>query len=151
MSKTLCAVFLLLFASFMLYSCITPPDSLTPPGRTVSPAPTMTWQQRRAQAVEVAYDELLQNADDHVSKTVFFRGKVIQVVELRGDTRVWVSVSQENDVGENILFLRYHESPERISIGDIVAFTGWMTGTRDYKAAKIPSISVRALIFEGED
>ena len=151
MSKTLCAVCLLLFASFMLYSCITPPDSLTPPQRTVSPAPTMTWQQRRAQAVEVAYDELLQNADYHVGKTVVFRGKVIQVVELGGDTRTWVDVTQEDDGGDDIVFLLSHFKPVRIHVGDIVAFTGWMTGTRDYKTATIPAVTVTTLVFEDED
>ena len=151
MSKAFGVVGLVFLGTMLLYSCLASPEDWTPPERNITPVPTFTWQQRRAQAVEISYDDLLQNAEEHFRKTVFFRGTVIQVVPQRGDTHVWVDVAQDGKGEDDILFLRSHDTPVSISEGDTVAFTGWMTGTRDYKTAKIPSISVRALIFEGED
>ena len=95
MSKAFGVVGLVFLGTMLLYSCLASPEDWTPPERNITPVPTFTWQQRRAQAVEISYDDLLQNAEEHFRKTVFFRGTVIQVVPQRGDTHVWVDVAQD--------------------------------------------------------
>ena len=89
-------------------------------------------------------------------ETVFYRGKVIQVNEQRGDFQMRVNVTKGDYMWDDTVFLRYNDAPVRILEDDIIAFVGRMNGTVTYKSVlgnevTIPDITVMSLIIKDEN
>ena len=120
-----------------------------------TPTPELTWEQWQEKAVEISYDDLFRYAEQHEGKIVFYRGKVIQVVEDEGDFQLRANVTKNGYGWSDTVFLRYRDAPVRILEDDIIAFVGRMNGTLTYEAVMgnkvtIPDITVRALIVKNE-
>lgn len=138
-------------------STITPTPTITPiPTITPTPVPTPTWNEWKESAQDISYEDLFRYAERHKGKRVYYRGKVIQVLESRGDFQLRVNVtSGDYGLWEDTVFLRYDDAPVRILEDDIVAFVGKMNGTVTYESVlggevTIPDITVLTLIIEGE-
>ncbi|MDE0401793.1 MAG: hypothetical protein OXL96_28700 [Candidatus Poribacteria bacterium] len=77
----------------------------------------------------------MRYAERHRGKRVYYRGRVIQVLESRGDFQLRVNVtSGDYGLWEDTVFLRYDDAPVRILEDDIVAFVGKMNGTVTYES-----------------
>lgn len=137
-----------------LYSSSPGASSSSPPTRT--PGPTPTWEQWQEKAVEIPYDDLFRYAEKHEGKLVFYRGKVIQVIEEQGDFQLRVNVTKSDYGWDDTLFLRHDDAPVRILEDDVIAFVGHMNGTVSYKTVMgnkvtIPDITARSLIVKDEN
>ena len=132
------------------------PTPRPPPTITPTPAPTPIWEEWKDSAQEIAYESLFRYAEDHKGKRVYYRGKVVQVIEERGDFQLRVNVTP-GDYGfwDDTIFLRYDDAPVRILEDDVIAFVGRMNGTITYESVlggdiTIPDITVLSLIIETE-
>ena len=137
----------------------TPRPTSTPrptPTITPTPFPTPTWEEMKESALGLSYEDLFRYAENHRGKLVYYRGKVVQVMESRGDFQLRVNVtSGEYGFWEDTVFLRYDDAPVRILEDDVVAFVGIMNGTITYESVlggeiTIPDITVVELIIEDE-
>lgn len=123
---------------------------------TPTPDPTPTWEEWKELAEEISYDNLFRYAERHTGKWVYYRGKVIQVVESQGDFQLRVNVtSGEYGFWDDTVFLRFSDAPVRILEDDVVSFVGIMNGVITYESVgageiTIPDITVLELIIEGE-
>ena len=121
-----------------------------------TPAPILTWQEWKDSASKISYDSLFRYAEEYRGKRVYFRGKVIQVIESRGGFQLRVNVTEgEYGFWDDTVFLRYDDAPVRILEDDIVAFVGRMNGTITYESVlgaeiTIPDITVLDLVIGGE-
>jgi len=131
--------------------------TVTPrPTSTVTPtaAPTPTWEQWKESAQKIPYNDLFRYAEDHEGKRVYYRGKVIQVLERGNDFQLRVNVtSGEYGFWDDTVFVRYDDPPIRILEDDVIEFVGRMNGTVTYKSimggdVTIPDITVLSLIIE---
>ena len=123
---------------------------------TPTPGPTPTWDEWKKSAEEIPYEELFRYAEDHEGKRVYYRGKVVQVLESRGDFQLRVNVtSGEYGLWDDTVFVRYDDPPVRILEEDIIEFVGRMNGTVTYESVlggeiTIPDITVLSLKIETE-
>ena len=126
----------------------------TEPTPTLTPTPT--WQEWKESAEEIPYQTLFRYAEEHKGKSVYYRGKVIQVIENGNDFQLRVNVTKgEYGQWDDTVFLRYDDAPVRILGEDIIAFVGTMNGTITYETVlggevTIPDITVLYLIIESE-
>ena len=123
---------------------------------TPTPGPTPTFEEWKESAEEIPYRTLFRYAEQNEGKRVYYRGKVIQVLEDDGDFHLRVNVTP-GDYGfwDDTVFLRYDDAPVRILEDDIIAFVGRMNGTITYESVMggkvtIPDITVLSLIIESE-
>ena len=123
-------------------SCSTGEDDLSPAvsssptttAPTAIPSPTPTFEEARARARTVIYDELWRNNGQYIAKELFFRGKIVEVVsELSGDTYVLRVFVTEGNSGlwEDDIRLDY-EGPRMLEDG-LVEFTGIVEGLWRYE------------------
>ena len=134
-----------------------PTPTITPiPTITPTPFPTPTWEELKESALELSYEDLFRYAEKHEGKLVYYRGKVVQVIESRGNFQLRVNVtSGEYGIWDDTIFLRYDDAPVRILEDDVVAFVGIMNGTITYESVlggevTIPDITVVTLVIEEE-
>ena len=157
MLKLLGMIVLALIGMGVLASLCTSETNTSDSSRpTRTPTPTLTWEQWQEKAVEIPYEDLFRYAEQHKGETVFYRGKVIQVNEERGDFQMRVNVTKGDYMWDDTVFLRYNDAPVRILEDDIIAFVGRMNGTFTYKAVlgnevTIPDITVITLIIKDEN
>ena len=128
------------------------PTSTTTP----TPVPTPTWEEWKESAEEIPYEDLFRYAEDHKGKRVYYRGKVIQVIESGNDFQLRVNVTT-GDYGfwDDTVFLRYDDAPVRVLGDDIIEFVGRMNGTITYESVMggditIPDITVLSLTIDLE-
>ncbi len=131
------------------------PSVFPPPVVTPAPTPTLKqWQTLQASSHQIPYATLFRYAEQHEGKQVYYRGKVIQVIEQNGNYQLRVNVTSDNNGWwSDTVLLRYWGAPVRILEDDIVAFVGTMNGTVTYESVlggeiTIPYISVVALKIE---
>ena len=124
------------------------------PTITPTPPPTPTWEEWKDSAEEIPYEELFRYAESHKGTLVYYRGKVIQVIEKGKDFQLRVNVTAgEYDIWSDTVFVRYDDAPVRILNDDIIHFVGRMNGTVTYESVlggniTIPDISVLSLQIE---
>ena len=73
-----------------------------------TPTPTATWGELRAAAQTIPYRNLFRYAEDHAGLLVYYRGKVVQVIEERNDFQLRVHVTLD-DYGHwsDTIFVRW--------------------------------------------
>ena len=128
----------------------------SPSRPTETPMPSLTWDEWREKAVEISYDDLFRYAENHEGKIIFYRGKVVQVMEKRGDFQLRVSVTKGDYGWDDNVLLRYDDAPVRILDNDIITFVGRMNGTVTYEAVlgndiTIPDITALSVIVKDEN
>ena len=109
-------------------------------------APAPTFEELQAAAFQLSYDDLFRNNEDHIGKTVWYTGQVIQVVEGDGNEyQLRVNVTKDNGFWDDTMFLRY--TGPRLLEDDIIEFVGKVNGLVTYEAimgnqVTIPDIAV---------
>jgi hypothetical protein len=107
---------------------------LPTPTSAPTPTPTPTFDEAKATAKSVSYDDLFRYNEQYVSTLVFSRGKIDQVVEQGGDRYLLrVSVNEQRyGFWQDDVRLDY-EGP-RVLEGDTIEFVGKVKGLWKYSA-----------------
>jgi hypothetical protein len=117
-----------------------------------SNTPTLTIGQIKDKArSDISYDDLSRNTENYIGEMIYYRGKIVQVIE-RSGLKVYLRINiTEGEYGswDDTIFVNY-EGP-RVLEDDIVNIWGKVEGRYSYKAVlgyeiTIPEIS--ALILE---
>jgi hypothetical protein len=114
----------------------------------------MTIDELKATAKILTYDELARNTEQHEGELLYYRGKVVQVMEGTGDKqqlRVYVTLD-EHGWWDDAVFVRY-EGP-RLLEDDIVHLWGEVQGRITYEAImgnKITIPEFKAVILTREE
>jgi hypothetical protein len=123
-----------------------------------TPPPTakpLTFAQLKAQAKKVPYKTLFRNSADYVGDLIYFRGEVIQVIDVEGEPdkyQLRVNVTKGSyGIWKDTIFLYY--AGKRVLDDDIVQFVATYTDTITYESTgagpiTIPSAEVVRLIIE---
>ncbi len=120
------------------------------PTPTPSPTPTPTFDELKADAVEIDYDDLFRNNETHVLKQVRLVAKIIQVISLpeKSDRfMLLANVTRDAFWWDDTVLLQY-DGP-RLLEDDIVEIVGIVLGLHTYEAVlgnevTVPSIVVLA-------
>ena len=89
----------------------------------------------------ISYDELFRNNEEYIEQLVYYRGKVIQVQEPRGDNYVLrANITEGEFLWEDTVFLHY--SGPRLLEDDVIEFVGRVKGLRTYKAILGNSVTI---------
>lgn len=131
-------------------------------GAYQTPGPTPTWEEWQEKAEEVPYRTLFRHAEEYNGKSIYFRGKIVQVLESEeeeGNFQLRVNVTPPGDGSlwwTDTVYLFYRDAPVRVLEDDIVAFVGRGAGVLTYTSVEdveitIPALVVQSLIIEEEE
>ena len=117
-------------------------------------APTMTTLEVRSRAAKNAsYESLARNTEIYVGRAIYYRGKVIQVVEGASSLHIFYESksSDEYDIWDHTIWVNHQG--RRVLDDDIVRVWGIVKGRRTYKSVlggqiTIPEIDAAALEIE---
>ncbi len=120
---------------------------------TPKPAAEKTFAQAKAAALKVPYKTLFRDSEKYVARSVYFRGKIIQVLD-NGDGTYDLRVNvTKGDYGiwNDTAYLLY--TGKRVLEDDIVQIVGTYLGPVTYTSSMnvpitIPQISVDRLVIE---
>ena len=117
------------------------------PHTTVTSTPTIDPViQIKNNAHNIPYDDLFRNNENYVGKTVYFRGKIIQMAPLFGDNyvfRVATKSSQYLGYIEDVVYVNYKGS--RFLEGDTIDLWAKVDGLKTYTAVLGNPVSVPEL------
>ncbi|MCY3901433.1 MAG: hypothetical protein OXF86_22870 [Caldilineaceae bacterium] len=125
-----------------------------------TPAPVRSWEEWRANAEEVPYRTLFRYAEDYKGKTLYFRGKIVQVIEGENMTfSLRVNVTPPGGSSPwwtDTVYLYYGNAQIRPLEDDIISVVGTGEGVYTYTSVEdveitIPLLYVRALKIETEE
>lgn len=113
----------------------------------------MTAEELKATAKTVSYDELARNTETYVGDFLYYKGKVIQIIEGYGqqvDLRVNVTKSEYGSWDDTVYV---HYTGPRLLENDIIDFYGTVDGRYTYETVlhtqvTIPEITVVALSLD---
>ena len=115
-----------------------------PPTQTPVPTPTPNFDELKETSVQIPYDDLLRNNEDHVSKKVWYKGKIIQVIDDgKNEYQLRANVTRDGNFWEDTVFLSY-KGP-RLLEDDIIEFIGEVNGLITYEAVFGQSITIPSL------
>ena len=152
MSKKSCFLYsfvtillVLSFACSSNSSVTVPNDSSATNSSSVSPpVPTLTFDQEKARASQIPYNDLFRNNETHKGKQVWYQGKVVQVIEGRNDDyQLRVNVTKGEYSWNDTVFLLY--SGPRVLEDDIIEFVGTVEELLSYEAIFGQEITVPAI------
>ena len=118
-------------------------------GEKTEVSPTLTamdWNTLKNTAEIVSYDGLFRNNEEWKGKQVYYKGKIIQVIEGSGNKYQFrANVTKGEFSWDDTVFLRY--SGERLLEDDIIEFVGRVNGLIKYEAifgneVTIPDITI---------
>jgi hypothetical protein len=93
----------------------------------------LPFDQARALAATLSYDDLFRNNETHVGKSVGFVGQVLQVIDGgEGKYQLRVNVTNSGFFWTDTVFVRY--SGSRLLENDIIEFVGVVRGLLTYDA-----------------
>jgi outer membrane protein assembly factor BamB len=117
------------------------------PHTTVTLTPTIDpIVQIKNSAQNIPYDTLFRNNENYIGKTVYFRGKIIQMSPVYGDTYVFrVATRSSQYIGyiEDIVYVNYKGA--RFLEGDTIDLWAKVDGLKTYTAVLGNSISIPEL------
>ena len=135
--------------SALLLSLLIPAASCTAP---LTPVPTSSelsgksFSELKAMAISPSYDDLFRYNEQYVGKLVYYKGQVIQVLDVGQDQyQLRVNVTEGQYIWQDNTLLLYAGS--RFLENDIIEFVGTVIGLITYKdvlgiPTTIPEISV---------
>ena len=95
--------------------------------------PKLTTEEIKDRAINVTYDELFRNNENHIGKIVHYTGKVIQIQSSYGDNYVIrIGITKNTFSYSDIIWVNYEGS--RILKDDIIEFWGEVKGIKKYSA-----------------
>lgn len=93
----------------------------------------------KSNAIEISYDDLMRNNEEHVGKIVYHEGEVIQVQNVFGNTYV-LRVSTEGPYYyDNVIWVNY--AGDRLLEDDAVEIWG-VVGLKEYSAIFGNSVTI---------
>lgn len=126
---------------------------LSTPTYETTTTPTMTTEELKAAAEQIPYDELARNTGNHIGEFVYYRGKVVQVVEGFGQQMGLRVEVTEGEYGfwDDLVWVNY-KGP-RLLEDDIINFWGKVEGRYSYETVlgatvTIPEITAVVLSLE---
>ena len=109
-----------------------------------TPTPTASFEQLKEVSEQISYDDLFRNNENHVGKQVWFKGKIIQVIEDGKDEyQLRANVTPDGTFWDDTVFLSY-EGP-RLLEDDLIEFIGKVEGLVTYEAVLGQEITIPAL------
>ena len=103
-----------------------------------------TFEEQKAASALLSYDDLFRNNEEHIGKTVWYTGKVIQVIEGDGDEyQLRVNVTEGETFWDDTVFLQY--SGPRLLEDDIIEFVGRVNGLITYEAVMGNEVTIPAI------
>lgn len=101
----------------------------------VSKTPTLSIAEIKSQSQNISYANLMRNSDNYKNSIVHFRGKVMQVQQIYGDTYMLrIATKSEGLFGyfDDIVYVNYNGN--RLLEDDIVDLWGNFVGLKSYQA-----------------
>ena len=109
-------------------------------------AVAIDWNTLKDTAERVSYENLFRNNEEWKGRRVYYRGKIIQVIEGSGNEfQLRANVTKGEFSWDDTVFLRY--SGERLLEDDVIEFVGRVNGLIKYEAifgneVTIPDITI---------
>lgn len=104
-------------------------------------------EEKKGYDTGITYDQLARTPDDFVGKKVKFSGKVLQVMEGKGETQVRLAVDSNYDT---VLLAAYTDGTtnERILKDDTITIRGVSTGLMTYESTMGGEITIPAVLVD---
>lgn len=119
-------------------------------GFTAAPAPaptpvlsSLSLLDLKASAVDVAYDDLARNTEQHASKNVNMAGKVVQVIEDGDGAGLRLLVDGDANQAVYVQYPGY--AKQRVLVNDMVQMVARVDGRVTYKTVLGSEVTVPAL------
>ena len=149
--KTLIILGIVSLFSALLLACASnttvsdPIDSSTSrPTLAPTPEPTLTFDEQKALANQIPYNDLFRNNETHIGKQVWYQGQVVQVIAEGNDKyQLRANVTRGEYGWDGTVFLHY--SGKRILEDDIIEFIGTVEELLNYEAIFGQNITVPAI------
>ena len=107
-------------------------------------APTPTFDELKAASIQLSYDDLFRDNEEHIGKSIWYTGEVIQIIEGDGDEyQLRVNVTEGEIFWDDTVFLRY--SGPRLLEDDIIEFIGRVNGLITYETVMGNNVTIPAL------
>ena len=106
----------------------------------------LDWNTLKDTAERVPYEDLFRNNEEWEGNSVYYEGKIVQVIEGSGDKyQLRANVTKGEIFWDDTVFLRY--SGERLLEDDTIEFVGRVNGLIKYEAifgneVTIPDITI---------
>ena len=95
--------------------------------------PTATFGELKSAAVQLTYDDLFRNNEEHVGKTVWYVGEIIQAIEGgENEYQLRVNITKGQYSWDDTVLLKY--SGPRLLEDDIIEFVARVNGLVTYEA-----------------
>ena len=159
LAKAICLV-VLLFATILFIAVLFGGDGgVDDSAPAPVPPPAVTIDDIKNSALQISYDDLMRNSDDHIGEVVYKRGEILQVSERYGDKYVLRIATQQSTYGyyDDIIWVEYEGN--RLLEGDIIDVWGESKGLETYGALlgnqvtipKIDSMHVELVTKAGDN
>ena len=122
------------------------PTATSRPTLAPTPEPTLTFDEQKALASQIPYDDLFRNNETHIGKQVWYQGQVVQVIdEGNGNDKYQLraNVTRGEYGWDGTVFLHY--SGKRILEDDIIEFIGTVEELLNYETIFGQNITVPAI------
>ena len=127
------------------------PTATPMPTNTPMPMPTPTstltpFEELKAEAIKLSYDDLFRNNEQHIGKKVWLTAKIIQVIEIDSDEfQLRAKITENEGFWDDTVFLQY--SGPRLLEDDIIEFVGSVYGLITYESISGQEITIPAITF----
>lgn len=138
-----------LVVTTLLIACVGGPTAPDPAGSSTAtpaivPSPTPSFDELKTQAAQIPYNDLFRNNETHVGKQVWYRAKVVQVLEEGEDEfHLRANVTEREYLWDDTVFLFY--SGPRILEEDIIEFVGIVEELINYESIFGQKITIPAI------
>jgi hypothetical protein len=108
--------------------------------------PKLTISEIKSKAITIPYDDLMRYNERYVGDIVYYRGKIMQIVNSYGDNytiRLATKQSEYLGYSDNIIWVNY--KGERLLEKDIIDVWGKVKGLQDYSALFGNQITIPAV------
>lgn len=125
------------------------PTATPMPTNTPMPTPTSTltpFEELKTEAIQLSYDDLFRNNEQHIGKKVWLTAKIIQVIEIDSDEfQLRAKITENEGFWNDTVFLQY--SGPRLLEDDIIEFVGSVYGLITYESVSGQEITIPAITF----
>lgn len=124
----------------------------TSPTTNIVTQTEITREQYTEKAITVSYDDLFRNNEIYLGKTVYFKGKIIQVISYGNNYYLFRIAIIDAKYPNSVILVWY--SGQRFLENDVVEFWGTVSGIENYETVfgqqvSAPSLNAKYLGFPG--
>jgi len=163
LAKKIKPIFLIFLVVIVCSGCINQSSQYTKETsyQQITTSPTMTQivtqteitrEQYTDKALTVTYDDLFRNNERYIGKTVYFKGKIIQVITYGNNFYLFRVAIFDAKYPNSVILIWY--SGQRFLENDVVEFWGTVNGIENYETVfgqqvSAPSLNVKYMEFPG--